>query len=208
MALPKRPSGRHTAGACPRRSGCSPSGPSSRPVSPSPPEGCGRRESSPREPPCWSVPCSRRSASSSLTQDSIVLAYLGFAVCGGVGAGLVYATCINMVGKWYPERRGAKTGFVNGGFAYGAVPFIFIFSYALHPSTYVWVLDLVGRLHAGGRRGVRIVLQGPAEELVAGRRRPAAMGEQQVRRDRVCARIRRPSGSSPRWRPSRPACCR
>jgi MFS family permease len=80
----------------------------------------------------------------SLTQDSIVLAYLGFAVCGGVGAGLVYATCINMVGKWYPERRGAKTGFVNGGFAYGAVPFIFIFSYALHPTTYVWVLDLVG----------------------------------------------------------------
>ena len=80
----------------------------------------------------------------SLTQDSIVLAYLGFAVCGGVGAGLVYATCINMVGKWYPERRGAKTGFVNGGFAYGAVPFIFIFSYALHPNTYVWVLDLVG----------------------------------------------------------------
>ncbi len=55
----------------------------------------------------------------------------------------MYATCINLVGKWYPERRGGKTGFVNGGFAYGAVPFIFIFSYALHPNTYVWVLDLV-----------------------------------------------------------------
>ena len=76
--------------------------------------------------------------------DSLVIAYLGFSVCGGIGAGLVYATCINMVGKWYPERRGGKTGFVNGGFAYGAVPFIFIFSYALHPNTYVWVLDLVG----------------------------------------------------------------
>ncbi|MBU8810679.1 OFA family MFS transporter [Mycolicibacterium goodii] len=79
-----------------------------------------------------------------LTQGNLFVAYLGFAVCGGIGAGLVYATCINMVGKWYPERRGGKTGFVNGGFAYGAVPFIFIFSYALHPSTYVWVLDLVG----------------------------------------------------------------
>jgi MFS family permease len=79
----------------------------------------------------------------SLTQGNMVFAYLGFAVCGGIGAGLVYATCINLVGKWYPERRGAKTGFVNGGFAYGAVPFIFIFSYALHPTTYVWVLDLV-----------------------------------------------------------------
>lgn len=79
-----------------------------------------------------------------LTQGNLFVAYLGFAVCGGVGAGLVYATCINMVGKWFPERRGGKTGFVNGGFAYGAVPFIFIFSYALHPDTYVWVLDLVG----------------------------------------------------------------
>ena len=80
----------------------------------------------------------------SITQSNLVIAYLGFAVCGGIGAGLVYATCINIVGKWYPEKRGGKTGFVNGGFAYGAVPFIFIFSYALHPNTYVWVLDVVG----------------------------------------------------------------
>jgi MFS family permease len=76
--------------------------------------------------------------------DNLALAYLGFSVCGGTGVGLVYATCVNMVGKWFPERRGAKTGFVNGGFAYGAVPFIFIFSYALHPSNYAVVLDLVG----------------------------------------------------------------
>jgi MFS family permease len=80
----------------------------------------------------------------SITQGNLVIAYAGFAVCGGIGVGLVYATCINIVGKWYPERRGAKTGFVNSGFAYGAVPFIFIFSYFLHPTTYVWVLDLVG----------------------------------------------------------------
>ncbi|HET7667348.1 MAG TPA: OFA family MFS transporter [Mycobacterium sp.] len=79
----------------------------------------------------------------SITQSNLIFAYLGFAARGGIGAGLVYATCINLVGKWYPERRGAKTGFVNGGFAYGAVPFIFIFSYALHPTTFVWVLDLV-----------------------------------------------------------------
>jgi MFS family permease len=76
--------------------------------------------------------------------SNLVVAFLGFAVCGGCGVGLVYSTGITIVGKWYPERRGAKTGFVCGGFAYGAVPFIFIFSYALHPNTYVWVLDLVG----------------------------------------------------------------
>lgn len=38
-----------------------------------------------------------------LTQGNLFVAYLGFAVCGGIGAGLVYATCINMVGKWFPE---------------------------------------------------------------------------------------------------------
>ncbi|MET9297143.1 OFA family MFS transporter [Streptomyces sp. NPDC003077] len=71
-------------------------------------------------------------------------AVAGFGLLGGTGAGLVYATCINTVGKWYPERRGGKTGFVNGGFAYGAVPFIFLFSYGFDAGNYRAVLDLVG----------------------------------------------------------------
>ncbi|MDT7727680.1 MAG: hypothetical protein QOI21_4256 [Actinomycetota bacterium] len=75
---------------------------------------------------------------------NLVVAFLGYSVLGGTGAGLVYATCINMVGKWYPEKRGARTGFVNGGFAYGAVPFIFIFSYGFHMSNFKMVLDLIG----------------------------------------------------------------
>ncbi|MEC3980468.1 OFA family MFS transporter [Amycolatopsis sp. H20-H5] len=76
--------------------------------------------------------------------SNLFVAFLGYAVCGGTGAGLVYATCINMVGKWYPEKRGARTGFVNGGFAYGAVPFIYIFSAFLTPTNYSVVLDLIG----------------------------------------------------------------
>ena len=67
---------------------------------------------------------------------SLLVAFIGYSVLGGTGAGLVYATCINMVGKWYPEKRGARTGFVNGGFAYGSVPFIYIFSaYLTHQNT-------------------------------------------------------------------------
>jgi MFS family permease len=75
---------------------------------------------------------------------NLVMAFIGYAVFGGTGAGLVYATCINMVGKWYPEKRGARTGFVNGGFAYGTVPFIFVFSYMFTPDNFTVVLDLVG----------------------------------------------------------------
>ncbi|WP_285564304.1 MULTISPECIES: OFA family MFS transporter [unclassified Streptomyces] len=76
--------------------------------------------------------------------DNVFGAICGFGVVGGLGSGLIYATCINMVGKWFPERRGAKTGFVNGGFAYGALPFIFIFNYAFDTSNYNEVLDLIG----------------------------------------------------------------
>lgn len=57
---------------------------------------------------------------------SIWEAYLGYAVLGGIGSGMVYSSCINIVAKWYPEKKGWRTGFVNGGWAYGAVPFIFV----------------------------------------------------------------------------------
>lgn len=76
--------------------------------------------------------------------DDVFAAICGFGVIGGLGSGLVYATCINMVGKWFPERRGAKTGFVNGGFAYGSLPFIFIFNYWFDTGNYDEVLDLIG----------------------------------------------------------------
>src|SRR5215467_8427627 len=37
---------------------------------------------------------------------------------------MVYSSAINIVSKWYPEKKGWRTGFVNGGWAYGSVPFI------------------------------------------------------------------------------------
>jgi MFS family permease len=55
---------------------------------------------------------------------NIWTAYLGYAVLGGIGSGMVYSSCINIVAKWYPEKKGWRTGFVNGGWAYGSVPFI------------------------------------------------------------------------------------
>ncbi|MDT0320556.1 OFA family MFS transporter [Streptomyces millisiae] len=75
---------------------------------------------------------------------NVFWAYLGFGFFGGTGAGFVYATSVNMVGKWYPERKGGKTGFVNGGFAYGAVPFVFLFTSYMDTDNYTVVLDWVG----------------------------------------------------------------
>jgi len=59
------------------------------------------------------------------TSTSIWEAYLSYAVLGGIGSGMVYSSCINIVAKWFPEKKGWRTGFVNGGWAYGAVPFVF-----------------------------------------------------------------------------------
>jgi OFA family oxalate/formate antiporter-like MFS transporter len=56
---------------------------------------------------------------------SIWTAYASYAALGGIGSGMVYSSAINIVAKWYPEKKGWRTGFVNGGWAYGAVPFIF-----------------------------------------------------------------------------------
>jgi MFS family permease len=75
---------------------------------------------------------------------NLAVAIAGFGVLGGAGAGMVYSSCINIVGKWYPEKKGARTGFVNGGFAYGAVPLIFVFTYWFNEGNYHEVLDLVG----------------------------------------------------------------
>jgi MFS family permease len=60
------------------------------------------------------------------TSTSIWVAYLGYAFFGGIGSGAVYSSAINIVAKWYPEKKGWRTGFVNGGWAYGAVPFILV----------------------------------------------------------------------------------
>ena len=107
---------------------------------------------------------------------NLMLAFIGYSVLGGTGAGLVYATCINMVGKWYPEKRGARTGFVNGGFAYGSVPFIYLFSAFLGHENVDRGTRRHRPVHADRRRRLRVPVQGPAEELVAEGGRPAHAG--------------------------------
>jgi len=85
---------------------------------------------------------------------SIWTAYLGYAVLGGIGSGMVYSSCINIVAKWFPEKKGFLTGFVNGGWAYGAVPFILVIGgfssgggisvmSASTVKTYIWIQAII-----------------------------------------------------------------
>lgn len=77
------------------------------------------------------------------------IAYVFYAAVGGWGSGMVYSSAINMTSKWYPERKGLRTGFVNGAYAYGSVPFIFLFSYDFTKSNYGSILVMVGIILGG-----------------------------------------------------------
>lgn len=70
-------------------------------------------------------------------------ALLGYSVLGGIGAGLIYATCTSMVGKWYPERMASRVSFVTGAFAYGSVPFVVALVLGVDVSNLTVVLDVV-----------------------------------------------------------------
>nr|SBO93588.1 Oxalate/formate antiporter [Nonomuraea gerenzanensis] len=53
-----------------------------------------------------------------------LLTLAGYAVLGGLGAGLVYGVCGEVVSSWYPERPAARVGLITGAFGYGAVPLL------------------------------------------------------------------------------------
>jgi MFS family permease len=72
------------------------------------------------------------------------VAFIGWTVVGGIAAGMIYSSCINIASKWYPEKKGWRTGFVNGGFAYGSVPFIYLMGATFHLSNFKPFLIILG----------------------------------------------------------------
>ncbi|MBO0822313.1 MAG: OFA family MFS transporter [Actinobacteria bacterium] len=76
--------------------------------------------------------------------SSPAVAFIGWTIIGGLGAGMIYSSCINTSSKWYPENKGLRTGFLNGGFAYGSVPFIYLLGVTFHLSDFKTVLILLG----------------------------------------------------------------
>ncbi len=51
--------------------------------------------------------------------DTLTMLYIG-AVLSGIGAGFIYATCVGMAVKWFPDRRGLAVGLTAAGFGAGA----------------------------------------------------------------------------------------
>ena len=78
------------------------------------------------------------------------ISYAGYAAIGGFGSGAGYATGGHVVSKWFPDKRGWRLGFVNGAWAYGAVPFIVYYGFFFNTKTFISVLYATGIILAVG----------------------------------------------------------
>lgn len=72
---------------------------------------------------------------------SLGMLYLGAAL-SGIGGGAIYAVCVGMAVKWFPDRRGLAVGITAAGFGAGSVltviPIRMMIESAGYQSTFFW----------------------------------------------------------------------
>jgi len=78
--------------------------------------------------------------------DNFAVVVGGYALVGGVGAGVVYSGCVAAAASWFPDNRVATIGFVTGGFACGALPSIVLLTVFTSPRGQTAVLDVAAIL--------------------------------------------------------------
>ncbi len=73
--------------------------------------------------------------------DSLAMLYLG-AVISGIGGGAVYATCVGMAVKWFPDRRGLAVGLTAAGYGAGAaltvIPIRYVIDNYDYNTAFLW----------------------------------------------------------------------
>ena len=73
--------------------------------------------------------------------DSLSMLYFG-AVVLGVGGGAIYATCVGMAVKWFPDRRGLAVGLTAAGYGAGAaltvIPIQYVIANYGYNAAFLW----------------------------------------------------------------------
>jgi OFA family oxalate/formate antiporter-like MFS transporter len=73
--------------------------------------------------------------------ETLTALYIG-AVVGGTGGGAVYATCVGLAVKWFPDRRGLAVGLTAAGYGAGAaltvIPIQYVISTSGYEAAFLW----------------------------------------------------------------------
>jgi MFS transporter, OFA family, oxalate/formate antiporter len=73
--------------------------------------------------------------------ETLEMLYLG-AVVSGIGGGAVYATCVGMAVKWFPDRRGLAVGLTAAGYGAGTaltvIPIQYVIANYGYQAAFLW----------------------------------------------------------------------
>lgn len=92
--------------------------------------------------------------------ESLEMLYLG-AVLGGMGGGAIYATCVGMAVKWFPDRRGLAVGLTAAGYGAGTALSVIPIRYVIAASGYQAAFFWFGLVQGGLIFLIAWTLRGP-----------------------------------------------
>ena len=73
--------------------------------------------------------------------ESLTMLYAA-AVIGGIGGGGVYATCVGLAVKWFPDKRGLAVGLTAAGYGAGAaltvIPISYVIAHSGYEAAFLW----------------------------------------------------------------------
>jgi len=92
--------------------------------------------------------------------NSLEMLYLG-AVISGVGGGAVYATCVGMAVKWFPDRRGLAVGLTAAGYGAGAALTVIPIRYVIDNFDYSTAFFWFGIVQGAIVLLLALLLRGP-----------------------------------------------
>lgn len=99
--------------------------------------------------------------------DTLALLYLG-AIVGGTGGGAVYATCVGLAVKWFPDRRGLAVGLTAAGYGAGTALTVIPIQYVIRTSGYEAAFLWFGLAQGGIVFILSWVLRAPGPAEMAG----------------------------------------
>jgi len=102
---------------------------------------------------------------------SLTMLYLG-AIVSGAGGGAVYATCVGMAVKWFPDRRGLAVGLTAAGYGAGAALTVIPIRYVIDNYGYNTAFLWFGIVQGAVVFVLALLLRGPEPGEMAGASAP------------------------------------